>query len=161
MPGPMPRSSRTRPVAHELGDRRARLAHELRRTPVRAHRVVARAGEIEQRRIGLECLRDLVVVHAWLVSSHADGRHSVRRRRGQDEIAHLAASRGAKLSLAMLGDVLAAALAVGAVRVVDADPTAASSPRTQAPSVVDDPGGGQGAAVAAALAGSSPERSSS
>jgi 2-phospho-L-lactate guanylyltransferase len=53
-----------------------------------------------------------------------------------------------RLSLAMLGDVLAACDAVGEVVVVTNDPAA----QELASQVVDDPGGGQGAAVAAALA---------
>lgn len=55
----------------------------------------------------------------------------------------------AELSLAMLGDVLAAALAVGTPRVVTADAGGAEL----GVEVVPDPGGGQGAAVEAALAG--------
>jgi len=57
-----------------------------------------------------------------------------------------------EFSLAMLGDVLAAALAVGATLVVTGDDAGASLARELGAHVVDDPGGGQGAAVAAALA---------
>lgn len=57
-----------------------------------------------------------------------------------------------ELSLAMLGDVLAAAAAVGDPRVVTGDAEAAAL----APDVVEDPGGGQGAAVEAALRGLEP-----
>jgi 2-phospho-L-lactate/phosphoenolpyruvate guanylyltransferase len=56
-----------------------------------------------------------------------------------------------ELSLAMLGDVLAAALAVGRTLVVTADPDGESVAREAGAACVPDPGGGQGAAVAAAL----------
>lgn len=66
----------------------------------------------------------------------------------------LAAARRTRqeVSLAMLGDVLAAALAAGATLVVTGDDAGAGLARELGASVVDDPGGGQGAAVAAALA---------
>ena len=54
----------------------------------------------------------------------------------------------AAVALAMLGDVVDAALAVGHVVVVTDDPSVVA-PEAE---VVEDPGGGQGAAVAAALA---------
>jgi 2-phospho-L-lactate guanylyltransferase len=60
------------------------------------------------------------------------------------------------LSLAMLGDVLAAARAVGRVRVVTSDPDGIGVAADGGAETVDDPGGGQGAAVAAALAGLEP-----
>jgi 2-phospho-L-lactate guanylyltransferase len=60
------------------------------------------------------------------------------------------------LSLAMLGDVLAAALAVGAARVVTGDEEGAQVARDAGADVVDDPGGGQGPAVATALDGVEP-----
>jgi 2-phospho-L-lactate/phosphoenolpyruvate guanylyltransferase len=65
----------------------------------------------------------------------------------------LHASRGARrdLSLAMLGDVLSAALALGTARVVTADVAGSELAREVGADVVDDPGGGQGAAVEAAL----------
>lgn len=56
------------------------------------------------------------------------------------------------LSLAMLGDVLAASLAVGSARVVTGDVDGAVLADEAGAEVVEDPGGGQGAAVAAALA---------
>jgi 2-phospho-L-lactate/phosphoenolpyruvate guanylyltransferase len=61
-----------------------------------------------------------------------------------------------ELSLAMLGDVLAAALPLGAVRVVSRDPEGAAFAREVGAEVVEDPGGGQGAAVEAALSGLEP-----
>jgi len=66
----------------------------------------------------------------------------------------LHASRRARraLSLAMLGDVLAAAAAIGAPRVVTADEEAAAIARELGAEIVADPGEGQGPAVAAALA---------
>jgi 2-phospho-L-lactate/phosphoenolpyruvate guanylyltransferase len=57
------------------------------------------------------------------------------------------------LGLAMLGDVVAACAAVGSVRVVTDDAEAAALAVTLGAEHVDDPGDGQGAAVAAALAG--------
>ncbi len=57
-----------------------------------------------------------------------------------------------ELSLAMFGDVLAAALAVGSVRVVTPDPDGIALARSAGAQLVDDPGSGQGAAVAAAVA---------
>jgi 2-phospho-L-lactate guanylyltransferase len=60
------------------------------------------------------------------------------------------------LSLAMLGDVLAAAVAVGSARVVTADAEGEAVAQEQGAETVADPGGGQGPAVAAALAGLDP-----
>jgi len=70
----------------------------------------------------------------------------------------LHASRRARrrLTLAMLGDVVAAAAAVGKARVVTPDPEAATVAAELGADTVDDHGGGQGAAVAAALAGLTP-----
>jgi 2-phospho-L-lactate guanylyltransferase len=59
-----------------------------------------------------------------------------------------------ELSLAMLGDVLAAARAVGDPRVVTSDDGALEV--ANASELVADPGGGQGAAVEAALSGLDP-----
>lgn len=58
-----------------------------------------------------------------------------------------------EVALAMLGDVLAAATAFGATRLVTADGAARAVAAEHDAALVDDPGGGQGAAVAAALAG--------
>ncbi|HVA30167.1 MAG TPA: 2-phospho-L-lactate guanylyltransferase [Gaiellaceae bacterium] len=60
------------------------------------------------------------------------------------------------LSLAMLGDVVAAATALGHTRVVTGDAEAGGIAAELGASPVDDAGGGQGAAVAAALAGLEP-----
>ena len=70
----------------------------------------------------------------------------------------LHASRRARraLSLAMLGDVLAAALVVGEPRLVTADDEAAAIAGELGADVVGDLGDGQGPAVAAALAGVDP-----
>ena len=57
-----------------------------------------------------------------------------------------------ELSIAMFGDVLVAALAVGSVRVVTPDPDGIALARSAGAQVVEDPGSGQGAAVAAAVA---------
>jgi 2-phospho-L-lactate guanylyltransferase len=56
------------------------------------------------------------------------------------------------LALAMLADVLAACVAVGATTLVTADADAAKLAGELGATVLADPGGGQGAAVAAALA---------
>jgi 2-phospho-L-lactate guanylyltransferase len=58
-----------------------------------------------------------------------------------------------EVALAMLGDVVEAAASVGAVRVVTADPAGRLVADELGAEVVDDPGEGQGAAVAAALHG--------
>lgn len=58
-----------------------------------------------------------------------------------------------ELSLAMLGDVLAAALAIGTPRIVTSDADAAALARELDVELVRDPGGGQGPAVEAALDG--------
>ena len=59
----------------------------------------------------------------------------------------------ADVALAMLGDVVEAAAAVGDVRVVSGDPPGRLVAADLGATLVDDPGDGQGAAVAAALAG--------
>jgi 2-phospho-L-lactate guanylyltransferase len=58
-----------------------------------------------------------------------------------------------QLSLAMLGDVLTACVATGPTRVVSSDPAAVELAAELGADVVADPGGGQGPAVARALAG--------
>lgn len=60
------------------------------------------------------------------------------------------------ISLAMLGDVLAAARTVGDVLLVTRDDEGAALGRDAGAEVVADPGGGQGGAVQAALAGLEP-----
>ncbi len=56
------------------------------------------------------------------------------------------------VALAMLGDVVEAAVAVGDVRVVSGDPAGRLVAAELGASLVDDPGEGQGAAVVAGLA---------
>jgi 2-phospho-L-lactate/phosphoenolpyruvate guanylyltransferase len=75
---------------------------------------------------------------------------------GVEGKSRLHASKRARraLSLAMLGDVLEAAAGAGAPLVVTADDEAAAIARVLGAATVADPGGGQGPAVAAALAGS-------
>ena len=58
-----------------------------------------------------------------------------------------------ELALAMLGDVIEAALGLGDVRIVTSDEDGARVARELGATVVGDPGGGQGAAVVAALDG--------
>ena len=57
------------------------------------------------------------------------------------------------VALAMLGDVVEAAAAVGDVRVVSGDPAGRLLAAELGAALVDDPGEGQGAAVAAGLGG--------
>jgi 2-phospho-L-lactate guanylyltransferase len=59
----------------------------------------------------------------------------------------------AQLALAMLGDVVTACVATGPTRVVTSDPAAEGVAAELGAEVVPDPGGGQGPAVAAGLAG--------
>ena len=61
-----------------------------------------------------------------------------------------------ELSLAMLGDVLAAASSAGTARVVTSDSEGAALAHEAGAGVVDDPRGGQGPAVQAALEGLEP-----
>lgn len=58
----------------------------------------------------------------------------------------------AQLALAMLGDVVTACVATDVTFVVTTDPDAAELARELGAESVDDPGGGQGGAVAAGLA---------
>jgi 2-phospho-L-lactate guanylyltransferase len=60
------------------------------------------------------------------------------------------------VSLAMLGDVLAACVPIGNARVVTSDAEAADVAREAGAAVVFDPGGGQGAAVVQGLDGVEP-----
>jgi len=60
------------------------------------------------------------------------------------------------VSLAMLGDVLAACVPIGAACVVTSDAEGADVAREAGATIVADPGGGQGAAVARALDGVEP-----
>jgi len=77
---------------------------------------------------------------------------------GADGKTRLHASRRTRreLSLAMLGDVLAAATAIGETIVVTADSEGEALARELGGRSVGDAGGGQGAAVVAALAGLDP-----
>jgi 2-phospho-L-lactate/phosphoenolpyruvate guanylyltransferase len=75
--------------------------------------------------------------------------------RGADGKQRLDVPNGVReqLSLAMLGDVLTACVATATTRVVSSDPAAAELASELGAEVVPDPGGGQGPAVARALAG--------
>jgi len=70
---------------------------------------------------------------------------------GKRRLAPMGTEERAELALAMLGDVLAACLAVGETALVTGDEDAAELANELGARVVDDPGGGQGAAVSAAL----------
>lgn len=78
--------------------------------------------------------------------------HIVVPFRGQDGKSRLPADIRAPLALAMLGDVLAACGAFGWTTLVTNDGPARTLGAGLGTGVCDDPGGGQGAAVAAALA---------
>lgn len=69
---------------------------------------------------------------------------------------HVSARIRRALAQAMFCDVLAACIAVGRTRVVTSDEEAASAALDVGAETVDDPGGGQGAAVEAGLAGLEP-----
>ncbi len=71
---------------------------------------------------------------------------------GKHRLAPLPEPARAELALAMLGDVLEACVPVGATAVVSNDAPAAELAAELGASIVADPGRGQGAAVAAALA---------
>ena len=75
-----------------------------------------------------------------------------RGTNGKQRLAPLSDEARAALSLAMLADVLTACTAVGETLVVTSDEEGARIARELEALVVPDPGGGQGAAVAAALA---------
>jgi 2-phospho-L-lactate guanylyltransferase len=77
---------------------------------------------------------------------------------GPEGKTRLHASRRARraLSLAMLGDVLSACVAIGATRLVTPDEAGAAVAGELGAETVEDPGGGQGEAVLAALAGLEP-----
>lgn len=74
-----------------------------------------------------------------------------RGTNGKQRLGPLPDGTRAALSLAMLADVLAACTVVGETYVVTADEEAARVARELEALVLPDPGGGQGAAVAAAL----------
>jgi 2-phospho-L-lactate/phosphoenolpyruvate guanylyltransferase len=71
---------------------------------------------------------------------------------GKHRLAPLPEPARAELALAMLGDVLEACVAIGATTLVSNDGPAAELAAELGASALADPGGGQGAAVAAALA---------
>jgi 2-phospho-L-lactate/phosphoenolpyruvate guanylyltransferase len=75
-----------------------------------------------------------------------------RGTNGKQRLAPLSDEARAALSLAMLADVLTACTVVGETLVVTSDEEGARVARELEALVVPDPGGGQGAAVAAALA---------
>ncbi|MGZ4382189.1 MAG: NTP transferase domain-containing protein [Gaiellaceae bacterium] len=72
---------------------------------------------------------------------------------GKHRLAPLSEPARAELALAMLGDVLEACVSVGATIVATNDEAAGELASRLGATRVPDPGGGQGAAVAAALSG--------
>lgn len=75
---------------------------------------------------------------------------------GKTRLSVLGDEPRARLVLAMLEDVLAACARLGPTRVVTSDAAGADAARAAGAEAMRDPGGGQGAAVAAALAGLEP-----
>lgn len=73
------------------------------------------------------------------------GKSGKQRLQASDEVR-------AKVALAMLGDVLTACVATGRTLLVTGDAAARELAKELGAEIVDDPGGGQGAAVAATLA---------
>lgn len=72
---------------------------------------------------------------------------------GKERLEPLPEGARDELALAMLGDVLAACVVVGPTLVVTGDGAGAALSEELGARAVDDPGGGQGQAVAAALSG--------
>ena len=70
---------------------------------------------------------------------------------GKERLEPLADDAREELALAMLGDVVAACVAVGPTVVVTSDPAGAELSEEVGAYAVEDPGGGQGPAVSAAL----------
>ena len=100
IPGPIPRSSRTRPLrtSSATGAGVARMRSAARRYARTLQ--CAAPGEVEQRRVGVE-LRAISALSTWLVSPHGDGGDPVRGRGGED-----AAPLGPDPPGARAGDVL-------------------------------------------------------
>ncbi len=112
--------------------------------PARASRCIEHLGEVRIVHAGSVCQVPTVVIPFAGAAGKTRLSDSSRVRR--------------ELSLAMLGDVLAACVAVGRTRVVTPDGEGAEAARGAGAEAVADPGGGQGAAVQAGLAGTEPER---
>ena len=113
-------------AAHQVGDGSREGPDQLRRAAVCAHDVVRRAGEVEQRRVTLQCIRDGLVVGVYGLTMALfviPFRYDGKTRLGDPEVA-----------LAMFMDVRTACEQLGEVLVCDGP-------------------GGQGPALAATLAG--------
>ena len=149
-------SSRARPSRTSGATATGNGADPLGRAPVRADRVAGRPGRVEQRREPLQrARRSLLVVGSGHVQSLPATYVSPHRARpssfptARDAKRRLPGSMRAAVAVAMLGDVVDG--------VHRGRPDARRDRRhrascRRAPSAVADPGGGQGAAVAAALA---------
>ena len=147
-PGPDPGSSRARPARTSVGDVAGCRADQLGRAPVGAHGVVARPGEVEQR---CEALRAARRGRRSSTLESLPMAQIVVPFRGEIGKRRLAPRTpcGSQLALAMLGDVLAACVATGTTFVVTDDADARELADELGAEAVADPGGGQGAAVAA------------
>ena len=145
--------------ADELRNRDGRVAHDVRDTPVCPRAVRIRAGELEQGREGFELRGDLRVLwiarrtHPGSVSAVATVVVPFRAAAAKRRL-DLPEEERADLAHAMLGRVLAAAVVVGrTVLVTETDAACARALAAEhGAEVLDDPGTGQGEAVAAALA---------
>ena len=148
MPGPDPAQLAHAPRTDELGDRRRASRGSARRRAGRRAPCSARLLPGRAARRTPRASRAISALSTRLVSSRDDGCHSVRRRRGQDAAAR--SRRAAARALARDARRRARGCRRGrrAARRDRRTPKAPRSPATPAPTLVDDPGGGQGAAVA-------------
>jgi 2-phospho-L-lactate/phosphoenolpyruvate guanylyltransferase len=144
---------------HELRDVDGRLTHNVRGAAVGAHAVAVRAGQLEQRRERLE-LGCVLRVDRIASRRHADSLPAVasvvvpfRAASAKRRLEPLDEEARGQLAHRMLASVLEAAIAVGpTILVTETDAECARALAAEhGISVVDDPGRGQGAAVAAAL----------
>jgi 2-phospho-L-lactate/phosphoenolpyruvate guanylyltransferase len=160
MPVPIPRSSRTRPARTRsaTGAGVARTVSAARRYA----RAVYGLASARSRRTANASSRSAIV----RLSGPGTAGYSLAvvtivvpysGSAGKTRLFVLGDEPRARIVLAMLEDVLAACTCVGVVRVVTADPAGADAARALGAEVVPDPGGGQGAAVQAALDGLPPD----
>ena len=117
---------------------------------------MAGAREVEQRGVCLQRLGEVGILHAGSVFPMPTVVIPFAGAQGKTRL-HVSSPVRRELSLAMLRDVLAAAVAVGRTRVVTPDEEGAETAREAGAEPVDDPGSGQGEAVRAALAGVGPD----
>ena len=143
----------------ELRDRHRGVAQDVRGTSVGAHAVGVGVRKLEQRREGIELRRNLRIL--WIArTAHLGSVPAVAsvvvpfRAASAKRRLELPEAERTDVAHAMLGRVLASAVAVGpTILVTEADASCARALAAEhGVEVVDDPGKGQGEAVAAALA---------